>query len=246
MICKLCGEDRKLVDAHIIPRSLYPLDHDRSGIRILSSREGLPRRSQTGEYDSGLVCAPCEKRFDPWDDYAPRLLTAEVTNRVSGDDGEALAYILTEVDYPRIKLFFLSLLWRMGATTRPMFQHVKLGPHERTLARMILAGDPGGVDDFTVVLRRFIDPIGAKAMLDPHPQRVEGLRTYRLYVPGYTVAMKVDSRPASGVLKDFALKPGEPWIVLLADFTKSTEMRVVNKVMHQYRLREKAKPKRNR
>ena len=34
-LCKLCGEDRRLVDAHIIPKSMYPFDEPREPLLMV-------------------------------------------------------------------------------------------------------------------------------------------------------------------------------------------------------------------
>ena len=43
MICKLCGEDRKLIEAHVIPKSFHRLDpHDPTPARLATSRKLKP------------------------------------------------------------------------------------------------------------------------------------------------------------------------------------------------------------
>jgi hypothetical protein len=42
-------------------------------------------------------------------------------------DGEPRAYVLETYHYAKFKLFFVSLLWRASATSRPFFEHVSVG-----------------------------------------------------------------------------------------------------------------------
>jgi hypothetical protein len=125
MTCKLCGLDHKLVDAHIIPRKMYEHMHDgRNASIILSSEDGVyPRRTNTGEYDSNIVCENCEAIFSPWDGYANELLLSDYDedNYFYGSQGSRLAYIFNNVNYERLKLFFSSVLWRASVSQRDFF-----------------------------------------------------------------------------------------------------------------------------
>ena len=51
--------------------------------------------------------------------------------------------IIGGLDYRRMKLFLLSLLWRFGVTTLAVFMGAQLGPHSEKLRRMLLAQDAG-------------------------------------------------------------------------------------------------------
>ena len=55
---------------------------------------------------------------------------------------------LRDVDYTQLRLFYLSLLWRMSVSTHPYFKEVSLGPHEEVLRRMLLEGRPGEPDQY--------------------------------------------------------------------------------------------------
>lgn len=95
-----------------------------------------------------LFCEDCEqhlskhyeepfKRFwidnlplpDPWIDDGPRWL---------------------KTDYSKFKLFHLSILFRAGVCSLPMFSNVNLGPHEARLRKMILDIDPGEEHEYPV------------------------------------------------------------------------------------------------
>lgn len=101
-----------------------------------------------------LLCEGCEQHFnkhyeipfkifwvdnpklpDPWLDNAPRCINTE---------------------YRTFKLFHLSVLFRAGACTLPMFSNVNLGPHKDRIRKMLLDGDPGKDHEY---------PIGGCAVL---------------------------------------------------------------------------------
>lgn len=51
--------------------------------------------------------------------------------------------LLTNLPYRPLKLFRLSLLWRMSVSSLREFALVKLGPHEERIRQMLLQDDPG-------------------------------------------------------------------------------------------------------
>lgn len=131
-LCKLCHERSDFVDAHIVPSSFYPvLDRAKESFLLLSNNPNVRmNRSRTGIYDRELVCAGCEKIFDPFDDYAAKLLLdGKDRHRLITHDGKPLAYEAEAFDYPKLKLFLLSMLWRAAESTRPEFSKVQLGPY---------------------------------------------------------------------------------------------------------------------
>ena len=137
MQCKFCRQERKLVEAHVIPRSFFEID-PANPPRLASNKDGVfPKRSPAGMYDTQLVCEDCERMFSPFDDYAQRLLVANREAAKPIYDGEQpIAYIYEAYDYQKLKLFFLSLLWRASESSHNFYRRIKLGPHERTYSRL--------------------------------------------------------------------------------------------------------------
>jgi len=233
MICKLCGQDRKLIEAHIIPRSFFRLDpSDKMPARLVTNVDGrYPQNIPKGVYDKGILCETCERTFSSWDDYAADLFIKNwkaIQTLVAGTN--QVGYGLPEYDYAKLKLFFLSVLWRASVSTHPMFAKVDLGRREANLKQSILSGDPGDVNHFGVVLEAFDDEnVG---MLNPEPERVQGLRFIRFYLSHVIAFLKVDSRAFADPLDHIALSPGKPLALLQKQFLGSKERRaMVNLVL---------------
>jgi hypothetical protein len=159
-LCKMCGVRSDFIDAHIVPRSFYPeRGRGKDGLIVMSSDlSDRESRSRIGIYDKQLVCAGCEQCFDPFDNYAAKLLIDGVSGlRRISHNSELLAYEVDTFDYPKMKMFCLSLLWRAVASDRPEFAHVTVGLFLSTLTDMVKRGDPGIADTFAAVLCRFSD-----------------------------------------------------------------------------------------
>lgn len=244
MPCKLCGEDRPTVRSHIIPESFYPFDPGRSRRPLVFItpdpiyREG---RSPNGEYDASILCEVCESRLSPWDDAAYRLFAdAERWTILSQHKHEPIAFT-ANADYLRIKLFFISLLWRAHVSSRPMFRHVNIGAWERTAKQYILDANPGSRDDFAVFLSRFVDLQHPGPILDPRPERITRRRFVRFYLGNFIASIKVDYRAVISPFDDFCLAPDRPTVAIARTFKGGPEERALLKAATQIALNRSSK-----
>lgn len=217
--CKFCLRNRKLVRAHVIPNSFYrPLMEDDGFAWVASNRSGTyPSKRSTGIYDHDLVCEECESLFSPWDLYGKQFLLdrnwdSEERFRARG---ESLALIVHDYDYRKLKLFFLSVLWRSAVSTQPFFKRVDLGPQLDLLHSLLAKQIPGTKDDFAVNIARFeptrtrhVDP--KYGFLNPGKICYGPVNYIRFWLSDFTVIVKVDRRPATEPLKSFCLAPDPP------------------------------------
>lgn len=233
--CKLGGErDVKLIKAHIIPHSLYGsnLNGVEGPARLLSNLpDQYPKRAPLGVYDDTIVCESCEAKFSPWDQYAHQLLVKEPYSELRNGE-KVVGHQYDAYDYVRLKLFFVSLLWRAHASSQKFFSKVNVGPHADRLAEMVLTGDPGEPDEYAVVIARFDQP-EADGFLDPHPARIPAspVNLMRMYFAQHLFFIKVDKRSMPFPLSKFMLKPGQPLVVLLRNFVDSKELDVMKKIV---------------
>jgi hypothetical protein len=232
MNCKLCGKDKKLVRAHIIPKSLWkPLFDDEQSPQIHSTAPTVDdKKSPVGVYDTGIVCAQCESIFSPWDDYAQKLLLAKPTEeQYVIKNGRKIAYVETAIDYAKLKLFFISLLWKAAVSNHFFFSRVNVGSFEPQLRRMILKGDPGDPDTFAVMIAKCDARVGP-IVLNPQPERWGEINYYRFYVAGYLVYIKVDRRNALDFMGELALDPEKPLIISLRALRTSKDFKAMQNI----------------
>ncbi len=234
MICKFCLEERKLVRCHIIPRSFYKSLINPHALII--SDKSYPKRSQTGIYDENLICEECETLFSPSDDYAYRLLSADISeDNLIVYNGKRIAYIINDYNYGKLKLFFISLLWRASASHLTYFARIKAKPFESQLKEMVRKKDPGTEDDFPIALRRFEEKSYSTAILDPYKRRFDGINYSVFYLSGFTVYIKVDKRLAPDFIRDINIKPNNPLVILLIDIEKTKEYKIMKKLAEKNR-----------
>lgn len=218
MKCRLTGIDGPMVEAHIIPRSFYRLESQNpKPLMILQSEvKHYPKRSPTGIYDSTILSLEGERLLSPLDDHACAVLLDGIGKRIPLDESKSpVGYILNDYDYRKTKLFFISLLWRASVASHPFFQNVDLGSvYEERARQHILSGDPGGPEDFAVVVVAFEDIIDSGfVVLDPIRTRFDGLNYYLFYLNHVLAYIKVDKRP-SGSFSEAVMRPDKPLLIV--------------------------------
>lgn len=233
-ICCLCGLDKQLIKAHIIPRKLYePIRQASSGG---SPSDQVPRmyavgttqkskQSQSGAHDSNILCGNCDGDvIGPWDQYGQSLLLnpPQPGNYLPDNTGKPAAYRINNVDYIKLKLFFMSILWRAAITDHQFFEHISLGPWEKKLRDMIHLKDPGTKHNFSVILFKYEGDF-SEIMQNPSKQRQDGINFYRFRIPGYGFLIKVDQRRFCSDLHPFILSPNQPLLIRVIEYKNSKE-----------------------
>ncbi len=223
-ICKLCLKETVLIEAHVIPKSLYgPMREGSRTPRLYSTEDGsFPKKVPAGIYERGILCADCDRRIGDWDNYAQQILLAPL----EGYGNPAVlraseAFVIPGVDYSLLKLFFVSLLWRAHHTTHQFFQDIDLGSWATKARAMILAGDPGESDEFGVILVRYEHPLAAGTFYNPERIRSEDLDYYRFSLGSCVAMIKVDDRPIEGPKRAFLLRPGVDLLIALFEYEDS-------------------------
>lgn len=150
-VCKLTGESGKYVASHLIPKALTK--PEQPGLSFLEAGKGLkPIRRHSSWYDNRLVTSHGEKILSDIDDWAIKklryhhlvwsgwgpIIELPDINPPRSDWGFR---ILSDTEWPRLLLFFLSLLWRAAASSRKEFSDVNLPAEDiERLREMVVSG----------------------------------------------------------------------------------------------------------
>jgi hypothetical protein len=232
-ICKLCGLERELIRSHIIPLAFHRhLQSDPVLAPVIVSNDSAihPRRSPGGIYDEQLLCGECEIHFGPWDQYAAECLLQRFERDAQSFDPvrELIAYKFDGWDEARLRMFFISLLWRAAATNNYFFNRVTLGPYEVHARRLILSGTPGSPDDFSVLLCRWTTRPEHKnmelAQMSPYRTKLEGINMVKLFLGGMIIYIKCDQRTMSEPFREIILYPGRPVYAIARQFEGSKDV----------------------
>jgi hypothetical protein len=154
-LCKLTRETGEYVHAHLLPKALTKPDEP--GLPFIQSGSGSkPVRRWSSWYDQELVTRAGEDVLAEFDNWAIAELRRHklvwsgwgpLQTLVNGHRRlPNTPYGLREVhgiNPDQLRLFFLSLLWRAAATTRPEFAAVTIPEAEVEQLRLMLLGrDP--------------------------------------------------------------------------------------------------------
>lgn len=233
--CKLCDRDvETLVNSHIIPKSFYGKAFKDPGgpARIFSSNQGIPPiRSLVGEYDRNLLCHECEASLSKFDDYAHKFLFQTSPSQTIIVDAEPHEARFDQVDTGMLRIFFVSLLWRMHATERSMFRIVKLAGYAPRFKLATLEKNPDLVPEMDVVISKFDN--SDTPVMGPRRQRFDGVNGYHVSFAGGTCWIKVDNRRMPRDFAEVALSRGSPVHVVLRDFSESPEHAAMRRLVLQ-------------
>jgi hypothetical protein len=203
--CRLCRAGGKLCKSHVIPEFVYSIlyDKDHRFIEVPDVDKGIVRRGQKGYWER-LLCVHCEARCNRFEKHARRLFFDPLPPYL---EGSRRIREHPRLDYAKLKLFFLSVLWRASVSGLPVFRHVNLGAHDEKLREMLLGEDPGGPLDYSVLLFNLHfngEPL-RDYMVNPTPARHDGRRTYRFVFGGIVAVVFVSKQPPPPKLERFLM-----------------------------------------
>jgi hypothetical protein len=233
MICKLCGKDKELRKSHIIPEFFFKRYTPKDGtfLQAISPKLHHTPTCRRGYYEK-LLCADCEALTAKWDNAGINFVqTSEAWERKQYRD--RFFFEINDFDFPNLKLFFMSILWRASVSTLPFFSIVNLGALEERLLCMLKRADPGSIDDFGVMLFKYtaFDDGLEKIISSPVRFKPERINHYRFRLNEFAFIIKADQRPLRESQKFFCLKPKQPLKVFEAEFSSSKELSTLIKVI---------------
>jgi hypothetical protein len=148
--CALCRTEQKLAHSHVWPEFMYEELYDETGRYIsLNDDPRAPERPFQKGLREYLLCYACEQHLNRFETYSAKLLRQLRQEPAHNRPGFHIDY-----EYPRFKLFGLSLIWRVHVASGPGFKSVQLGPVAEDMRRMLLHADPGPPERFPFAIAR--------------------------------------------------------------------------------------------
>lgn len=217
--CKLTGSYGPLVKAHILPAALtYPAE---KGLPFAQAgQDRAPIKRWSSWYDSSIVTREGEDILSEYDDWAIQnlrhhqlvwsgwseagALDQSHFTALPGDPGYGVREI-NGLDGERLRLFFLSLLWRAAVSKLPEFAEVKLHSSDiRRLRRMLIERDPTPLERFPVCLIQLSTkgpvhnqtPIAQRKPRDVTKPNGSSIPIYRFYIDGLIAHIHCESSRA--------------------------------------------------
>lgn len=223
MTCRLCRKEKKLIKAHVIPkwafRFLYPSGGKIDGkLHMVDAKYPQARRRPVGVYDKSILCAECDQTIGRlYDEYAKKIF---IDSKFIKDSQGKLIYSMRGIDSCKIKLFFVSLLWRASISGREEFEKIKLGPYENRFRKMILDKNCKSLS-VEIILGKYdsekFPNLVNKSIFLPRKARIKGgLNNYYVYLPrGIKTWVKIDQRRLTHPLDKVSLDISKGMIYFL-------------------------------
>lgn len=189
MKCRLCFKREAIENSHIISKFLFkPLKEDEGKFYLLRAGKKSKYVLQDGPKER-MLCQDCEQKFGRWEFYWRQVIFSRPED---GDFGFRIqegreGILITGLDYKKIKLLQLSLLWRAHESKLDVFQEVNLGIHAERIRGMILSGDPGQRIQYGCYLAGVLEEKGkmlVNAIVLPIRGRLDGHVCYRAFIGG--------------------------------------------------------------
>jgi hypothetical protein len=246
--CRMCGEEKPLIKAHIIPRTFFEVLKGTGNYTVLVEPKASKQSQylQAGDFDPEILCAECDNKFSPLDDYGFKILgvpqpKCRYINPATGNEVGSVI----ECDTDKLRRFVLAVLWRASISKR--WDTVSLGHYEPKVLGRIFDVAPLSVDEYSMIIHRLdSNALGdfKLAIFPPIRAKFEGVNIYFFYLPGLRFLIKVDRRNFKPTWRP-CLIGGEPdWFPLLDDNLKASgELKQIGQLHEQLQI-HKPSPRR--
>jgi hypothetical protein len=236
--CRMCGEIKPLINAHIIPRTFFEVLRGTGNYTVLVEPKASKQAQflQAGDSDPEILCAECDNKFSPLDDYGFKILGVPqpkcgFINPATGNEAGSVI----ECDTDKLRRFVLAVLWR--ASISKQWDTVSLGSHEAKILQRILDVTPLSVDEYSIIIHRLdSNALGdfKLAILPPIRGKFEGVNVYFFYLPGLRMLIKVDKRDFKATWRPYMIGAEPDWFSLLDDNLKASgELKQIGRLHEQ-------------
>jgi len=171
-ICNLCKEKKELQKkCHVIPdffyrdTKIYTENHnlikydisaflDRGEMKIISNNQ------KSGEYDLYKYCKNCDGVIlNKYESYVKKFFYSDSEENKGVIRSREKGYLEAKnINYAKLKLLFLSILWRAHVSEREIFSEIDLGDKAEDLRKMILHENPKSDKEYPIfVMHTYFD-----------------------------------------------------------------------------------------
>ncbi len=212
--CKLCQEETNLQKSHIMPEFVFRPMYDDIGRAIAFN----PSADEKGYIQNGpkeyMLCRNCEEIININETYASKLFKSKFRSVQSLKI--ANKYRVSGINYKKLKLFSMSILWRASVSSHRMFKFVNCGEkHNEILRSRLIMSDPMDESDYKFIIQPFITGDGdeEKVVFQPISYRLQGAKCYRFVFLGMFWYCLVISHRINAPKEIFLSESGEITIV---------------------------------
>ena len=194
-ICKFCGQNKKLIKAHIIPRHFY-LDYKDEQYVSVNSLSGKFKIQQSGAYDKNVLCLDCDSKIlGQFDKEGYRVLFDEIKKHKLNKIGNDIIYYLTSKDcnFEYLRNFFISILWRASISFLPDFKDINLGEYQQK-ALEILQGKKSYDNLFKIFIFKYPEGKDFNKLIFISKAKFYNRKAYVINMAGYFITIILNGK----------------------------------------------------
>jgi hypothetical protein len=204
--CRLCPTVGPFVKSHIVPSAFVSAlrpNGENATVRMYPS-DGRAKNVRTGVYGR-FLCLACETRMQPWDEYGTELFLYE-PRTAQGPD--VLLIGGSPIDYQKLKLFVMSMMWRASACEHEFFAGASLNSLEDVYRQRLRDSDPGEAIDPRVIIYKLRLPFGTVA-LPPCRYELGDTQFVMIYFGEFVAYVQVAGGPLSVAAEEQVIRPSD-------------------------------------
>jgi hypothetical protein len=211
------------MNSHIIPEFFYkPIYDFNHHLPARKSGKLVQGRILQKGIREKLLCESCEQQLGRNEKYVREVMFGGGTTEI-GIQRFQDRLVLSNLDYTKVRLFFLSLVWRMGvASEHDMWKNVDLGSHEEPIRQMVHSesvGEPWKYG-FLCIIPLFDGKFVDDWILEPDWVNENWGRMYRILVGGCLYLFHISNQRLPEQMSKLLIKQDGSWVITLKDASK--------------------------
>jgi hypothetical protein len=191
MPCLRCDSPHT-IDAHLIPRAMANEVASKTGEKhiIAYSASDKFRRTNTGLYDSDILCGSCDNHLGKNENYV-----IETMRKVRAQFPKHGTLAKSPINDGNVFVRFAAgIAWKYSVA-KPGFGRINVGPYGDILANVAFSDEaiPDSIDLAMIYMQSGVDEVFFYRT--PLPDRQSGVNLIRFSVGSFLYLLKVDKRP---------------------------------------------------
>lgn len=222
--CRLCGQNKPLLDSHSIPNSYFKaIFRKNNGKGVLLSGHEDPNHKSSGSGDWKLLCKECEHEINTGcEQYGINKFRFK---RDAIESTQAIKFI--NVDCAKIVRFCIAILWRASISPADLFRGFKLDHQTESIFRDYLKSNLNNIDEklFSIYICKLFDPkdilnkFDSSFIMPPVTHKGKYFERHQFVVEGFLFSMAIPSlrqkdRKSVNLIKsgnNFIIAPRKSW-----------------------------------
>lgn len=202
-ICNLCLKKKPLLSkSHIFPNFLIKdIVNEKHQVMMMNVEDLKSKKVQSNYWESNILCENCDNKIiSKLERYFEINLYSNVIDLLKDEIPplEGFKPLRVQANFNRIKLFFLSILWRCSIINRRNFPKIELGPHQETFRKIIFENQIISQRKYPFIIFTFINKNSYADMekyatihTSPKHAKDENGHRYRYLFPGFSVEIYI-------------------------------------------------------